>query len=147
MIIEAQENDLALAIPLLHEMQEDRRTLGRVCPSHFLMTWTAKLASGDGRVLLSIDDDGKCDGVLCGTVGFDPVTGVRVYQMSTAYARKGHKNPMMPLRMLRNQEKWARDKGARVMFCGSLVGDDRGTVGFLVRMGYKPSDQAFVKGL
>jgi hypothetical protein len=147
MIVEASTNDIALAIPLLHEMQEDRRTLGRVHPTHFIMTWTAKIASGAGRMLLSFDKQGECDGILCGMISIDPVTGVRVYQMSTAYARKNHKQPFMPLRMLRNQEKWAKDHGARVMFCGSLAGDDRGTVSFLVRMGYRPSDQAFVKGL
>jgi hypothetical protein len=147
MIVEATANDIALAVPLLHEMQEDNRTLGRVCPHHFMMVWTVKIAAGDGRVLLSFDKDGDCDGILAGVLTLDPVTGVKVYQMSTAYARKDHKQPMMPLRMLRNQEKWAANHGARVMFCGSMAGDDRGTSEFLVKMGYKPSDQAFVKGL
>lgn len=147
MILQAKPEDVLLCLPLLHEMREDRRTLGRVDPVYFREVWSHLLDIGVGLMLMSFDESGECDGVLSGLVDRDFVTGIKTYKMATAYAKRGHKRSAMPFVMLRKAERWAKEKGARVMFCGSLAGDDRQTNGFLLSMGYKPSDQAFVKEL
>lgn len=146
MIVQATPEQLPLVVPLLREMQEDRRTLGRVNPAHFVSVWRGLIEAGTGVVFLSLAG-GAADGVTSGVLSRDFVTGVKVFQMHTAYAKRGHAKAAMPLAMLRRTERWAAENGARVMFCGALANDDRGTVGFLDRMGYTPSDQAFVKGL
>jgi GNAT superfamily N-acetyltransferase len=145
-IIKATLEQLLLPLPLLREMQEDRRTLGRVNPAHFFATWRGLLESDTGVMFLSLDGN-VADCITSGTLSRDFVTGVKVFQMHTAYAKRGHAKPAMPFVMLRRTERWAREHGARAIFCGAVANDDRGTVGFLERSGYKPSDQAFVKGL
>jgi hypothetical protein len=127
-------------------MEREGRTLGRVNPTHFVTTWRAMIDAALGVVFLSVQN-GECDGIASGIINRCMVTGAVTFHTQTAYAKRGHRNPFMPLRMLRQMENWAGAHGARVMFTGALANDDRDTVEFLKRMGYKPSDQAFVKGL
>lgn len=146
MITQATTAEIAAAVPLLREMEVDGRTLGRVNPTHFVATWRSVIEAGLGVVFLSYDGE-VCDGIASGLLHHCMVTGAKTFHTQTAYAKQGHKNPAMPLVMLRKMERWAKANGARVIFTGALVNDDRPTVEFLGRMGYKPADQAFVKGL
>lgn len=147
MIIEATHETIGLVTPLLREMQADKRTLGRVDPVHFYFEWLHRINSGVGVMFLSLDENRMADGVLNGTLARDVVTGTKIFQTSTAYAKRGHAKAAMPMAMLRKAERWAKEHGAKVIFCGAVANDDRGTEGFLSRMGYRPSDRAFVKGL
>jgi len=146
MIVQATLEQVPLAIPLLREMQCDDRTLGPVNPAHFIVQWREIIQRERGVMFLSLDDDGA-DGIMSGQLTRDLVTAVPVFQTNTAFVRVGHKKPAMPYLLLRRGEKWAKAHGARVMFCGALANDYRGTVGFLLNAGYIASDKAFVKGL
>jgi len=147
MILEPSDSgDLSRAIPLLREMEQEGLTVGRVNPTHWITYWRVAIAAGVGVVFLSMDGD-KADGVLTGVISRDTVTGVSRFVINTGYAAKGCKKAALAITMVRKMERWAASKGAKMILGGSIVWSDRRSARIFKGLGYKLTEEMFVKGL
>jgi GNAT superfamily N-acetyltransferase len=116
-------------------------------PAHFAAAW-ARMMQYDTAVMLGAIGGNMCAGFLAGLIVPDLLSGQMQGVEFLWLAQPGHRKGGIALRLLKEFERVAKDRGCGVILCGAPASAQAETMARLYRRrGYVPHATAFRKSL